>query len=995
MQFRPLFAIGAVLLGGSAFAADPPDFDRAIAPLLAKRCLDCHSGAKPKGGLDLSRREPAFDGGDSGPAFVPGKPDDSPLWLRVRDAEMPPKRPLPEAERNLLKAWVAAGAKWGSDRIDPFRFTTDARAGYDWWALQPVVRPTVPANARNPIDHFIQAKLDAKGLKPAPEADRRTLIRRLTFDLTGLPPTPDEIDVFVKDESPDAYAKLADRLLASPAYGERWARHWLDVVRYGESNGFERDLPRPNAWPYRDWVVSAFNADMPYDQFVRTQLAGDRTRVRDGLAATGFLVAGPHNLELPVGEAMRESMRQDEMEDLIGTAAQAFLGLTVNCARCHDHKFDPISQKDYYRLVASLNGVGHGERDFPLPDDLAGEMELKRDKAERRRAVYLHDLELIESPVREAILAERKQGKVPAPLPPRPFAEWDFRTGPDDRVGKLHAAKQGEARLSADGLGVDGKAAFAATVPLTTDLKAKTLEAWVRLANLKQRGGAAVSVQTLDGAVFDAIVFGEREPGRWMAGSDGFQRTQSFEGPEEAKADRELVHVAIVYQSDGTIVGYRDGQPYGKSYKSRGVTAFTAGKAQVVFGLRHAPAGGNKMLAGVVQRARVYDRALTPDEVAASAGAVSTFVSDAEILSRLSDERIAARADVLVKIAGQTAELEKLEAARKAKVYTAVAVPPKEARVLLRGNVTTPGEAVTAGGIAALGRADFGLPSGAPEGDRRIKLADWVTAKDNPLFARVIVNRLWHYHFGQGIVDTPNDFGFNGGRPSHPELLDWLADEFVRGGYSLKAMHRTMVLSDAYRRSSRPDPAAEAVDAGNRLLWRANPRRLEAEAVRDAMLAVSGKLDRTVGGPGYSDVKSYFFKGSQFYEPLEQTGPAFYRRTLYRMSARSGRSPFLDTFDCPDPSTTTPRRAMTTTPLQALALLNNAFVLHTADCLAERLRKDAGDDTSKQIDLAFRLAYGRSAGADEIAKAKPFAAKHGLPAFCRVLFNTNEFLYVD
>jgi hypothetical protein len=593
------------------------------------------------------------------------------------------------------------------------------------------------------------------------------------------------------------------------------------------------------------------------------------------------------------------------------------------------------------------------------------------------------------------ILAERKLGKLTAPPAPAALAEWDFRTGIEDRAGKLHAAKHGGVKLDHNGLSADGQTAYAATVPLTAELKAKTLEAWVRLADLKQRGGAAISVQTLDGVVFDAIVFGEREPGRWMAGSEGFQRTQSFEAPEETKADREFVHVAIVYQSDGTIVGYRDGQPYGKPYKSRGITTFAAGKAQVVFGLRHSPVGGNKMLAGVVQRARLYDRALSPDEVAASAGAVSTFVSETDILARLSGERKATRTDILARIARQTAELEKLEARLKAKVYTTVSLPPKATRVLLRGNVTTPGEAVTAGGVAALGHADFGLAADAPEGDRRIKLAEWATAKDNPLFARVIVNRLWHYHFGQGIVDTPNDFGFNGGRPSHPEMLDWLADEFVRGGYSLKAMHRTMVLSAAYRRSSRPDPAAEAVDAGNRLLWRANPRRLEAEAVRDAMLAASGKLDRTVGGPGYSDVKSYFFKGSQFYEPLEQVGPAFYRRTLYRMSARSGRSPFLDTFDCPDPSTTTPRRAMTTTPLQALALLNNAFVLHTADCLAERLRKDAGDDTAKQIDLAFRLAYGRAADADEVAKAKPFAARHGLPAFCRVLFNTNEFLYVD
>src|SRR5262245_62124125 len=353
----------ALLAALAVLPAATPTFDRDVAPLLVHRCLDCHSGAKPKGGLDLSRQKPARA------ALAGDKPDATPLWQRVRDDEMPPKKPLSASEKALLKAWLDAGAPWGSDPIDTFRTTTTRRAGYDWWSLAPVRPSAIPdvkdtAWPRDPVDRFVLARLEAKGLTPSPEAARRTLIRRVTFDLTGLPPTPDEVAAFLADDRPDAYARLVDRLLASPAYGERQARHWLDVVRFGESDGFERDLPRFNAWPYRDWVVRALDANLPYDEFVRLQLAGDALRPddRDALAATGFLVAGAHDIVLPVGETMKAAMRQDELEDVVATVGQTFLGLTVHCARCHDHKFDPVSQKDYYRLVAALSGVQHGER---------------------------------------------------------------------------------------------------------------------------------------------------------------------------------------------------------------------------------------------------------------------------------------------------------------------------------------------------------------------------------------------------------------------------------------------------------------------------------------------------------------------------------------------------------------------------------------------------------------------------------------------------------
>ena len=348
-RLLPLFTLLALPLPA---AAAPPDFDKEIAPLLATRCLACHSGAKPKGDFDITRKANVT------PADV---------WKCVDAGEMPPKKPLADAEKKLLKQWIDAGAKWGTDPIDPFRFTTATRAGYNWWALQPVKRPPIPVSREpqrsgNPIDAFIHKRLADAKLELSPPADRRTLIRRVYFDLIGLPPSPEEVEAFVNDKAADAYEKVVDRLLASPHYGERWARHWLDVVRFGERDGFERNSPRPNAWPYRDWVIRRLNADMPYDEFVRLQLAGDVLKPSDpdAVKATGFLVAGVHNTVLG-NDQMRAVARQDELEDIVGAVGQTFLGLTVNCARCHDHKFDPISQTDYYRLAAALGGVGFGE----------------------------------------------------------------------------------------------------------------------------------------------------------------------------------------------------------------------------------------------------------------------------------------------------------------------------------------------------------------------------------------------------------------------------------------------------------------------------------------------------------------------------------------------------------------------------------------------------------------------------------------------------------
>jgi hypothetical protein len=991
--------VASIRAGDGAAPAPANAFDRTIAPLLAQHCLDCHSGTKAKGKLDLTREKAVLKGGKHGPAVVPGKPADSVLWERVDAGEMPPKHPLSAADKKTLKDWIVAGARWGDGPIDPFRYTTGKRAGYDWWSLRPIQRPERPAVKhaawpRNAIDAFVLARLEQAELSPSPEADRRTLMRRLSYDLLGLPPSPEEVAVFVADRRPDAYERLVDRLLASPHYGERWARHWLDVVRFGESGGFERNDPRQNAWPYRIWVVSALNADLPYDTFCRLQIAGDVLEPSNAAAfhATGFLVAGIHNTVVPANKIAQETAFHDELEDLVGSVGQTFLGLTVNCARCHDHKFDPISAKDYYRLASALSGVKHGEREVVIQPNRAA-----LDMLQAQRVSFDKRLATLEEPARQAVLAERKKGQTPQPAPPPPIAAWDFRESGKDRVGALHVRTFGAARLTPDGLVVDGKTGFARSVPIDRDLRARTLEAWVKLDNLSQRGGGALSLQTPDGLVFDAIVFGERDPGQWMAGSDGFRRTASFMGPAEQAAKARTVHVAIVYQADGTIAGYRDGKPYGKPYRSAALVPFQAGKAVAAFGIRHEPAGGNKMLAGIVVQARLYDRALTADEVAASAGN-SAAVTEAELLVRLSptaratrDELRRGRDTVAARIAvlrGQQISFT---------VYTAVPSQPTPMRVMHRGQVTEPGEVVAPAGIAALAGppADFGLSPNAPEGQRRVKLADWLTHRDNPLFARVMVNRLWHYHFGIGLVETPNDFGFNGGRPSHPELLDWLASEFTARDYRLKDMHRLIVTSAAYRQASAPRPAAIAKDADGRLLWRKKPARMEGEALRDSLLAVTGLLNRELGGKGFSDYQQIANSGTMYYDPIDPVGHAFHRRSIYRFQPRGASPGLLDAFDCPDPAAATPRRNATTTPLQAMTLWNGGFALRMAEALAQRIEREYPRDTALQAARVYQLMLQRSPSATERDRAVRLTDAHGLTALCRAMLNSNEFLTVD
>jgi hypothetical protein len=997
MRHAAVIASALLLLGSTAVAGEDADrlafFREHVRPLL-QRCVGCHGGDEPSNGLNLTSRPLALKGGETGPALRPGQASKSLLYSMVVQKKMPPRRPLAPEEIAILRRWIDDGAAWDGtiERKRRPVVGEPKRAGPDWWSLQPVRRPPPPvkdaARVRNPIDTFVLAALEAKGLRPAPEADRATLLRRVTFDLTGLPPTPAEIDAFLRDASPDAWEKVVDRLLASPHYGERWGRHWLDVARFGESQGFERDKLRDHAWRYRDYVIRSFNDDKPYPQFVKEQIAGDvlAPGSAEGVIATGFLVAGPWDEvgSTQQGLVMRRRVREEELEDMVSATAQTFLGLTVNCARCHNHKFDPITQRDYYRLKAALEGVRHGNRPVPVPSLTRLSAEVARLETEIAR---------LEEAGRRKVLARQKRGSEKGL--PAPMARWSFESDARDSVGRLHGTLIGGAVIVNGRLKLNGKGTFVRTAPLSRPLKAKTLEVWTTPANLGQRGGGVLSVQSKDGGVFDAIVFGESQPRKWIAGSEFFRRTRDRAGLEEMSGPSDLVHLAIVYAADHSITLYRNGAPYGEVYTpmgdGAGLRTYAAGDGHILFGLRHTGAA-NGYFSGEIEEARLYDRALTAAEVAASYRAGVERVPLAQVLSELTPEQRRRREQALAEVAGKRKLLQQQSPPL---AYAANPSPPEPTYVLVRGDVEKRGERVGAGGLEVIKTPapEWGLPVDAPEGQRRLKLAKWLAAPENPLPARVLVNRVWGWHFGRGLVETPSDFGFNGGRPSHSELLDWLASEFTARGGSLKKLHRLILLSSTYRQSSRYDATAAAADADNRLLWRFAPRRLEGEAVRDAMLAVSGELNEAIGGPSFRPFKVTVFN-SHFYELTDPLGPEYNRRTVYRMNVNSAKAPLLDAFDCPDPSVKMPRRSTTTTPLQALALMNNSFVLRQAKHFAGRVPREAGSEVAAQVAWAYRLALGRKPTPREAERAEKLVREHGLESLCWALLNSSEFLYL-
>jgi len=917
-----LACLFALLGCASAAAAETvPSFERDIAPLLTSRCLKCHSGARAKGDLDLTRHDRLLAGGANGSVVTPGKSADSLLFEYVRDKKMPPKQPFSEKEIDLFRRWIDAGASWQGPALSPPRPAEAQRAGRDWWSLQPIRRPALPAVSRpewirTPIDAFILAGLDKQGLGPSPEADRRTYIRRVTLDLTGLLPAPEEIEAFVHDPSANAYEKLVDRLLASPAYGERWARHWLDVVRFAESHGYEMNTLRPSAWPYRDYVIRAFNDDIPYPQFVREQLAGDTLADSDMLtrAATGFLVGGPHDL---VGNATLEGklqQRMDDLFDMVSTTGTAFLGLTVGCARCHDHKFDPIAQKDFYGLQAVFAGVEHAERALVVPDSDERRREIATVRAERERLDQRIDA--LEPPA-------APPGATPTRSPVQPRRNVERFAAVETRFVRFTVT-----------------ATVDRSEPCIDELELYGPDPQSGNLALASRGARATASSVYPNNPLHRIEHvndGRLGNGRsWISGKPG-QGWVQIELPQSAQIER------IVWGRDRE-QQYRDRLP--RDYRIDVSTDGHSWKAIAGSWDRRPP--GQSMVTSEFVRALLDER-------------------------RRLDERLLA--------------LEK-----PLRVYAGTFRAPDPTYVLKRGDPMQKLEAVRPSALPQIG-PPFVLKPGATEAERRRALADWIAHPDNPLPARVMVNRVWQGHFGQGLVRTPSDFGFNGDRPSHPQLLDWFAKEYQANGGRLKPLHRLIVLSSTYRQASRHDAKAAALDASNRLLWRHPPRRLEAETIRDTMLQVSGALNRRMGGPGYHlwEYSGYVI----VFKPKTVLGPEEFRRMIYQFKPRLQQDSTFGVFDCPDATTTMPRRNRSTTALQALNLLNDPFVLDQGERFAVRLRKEVGEDTDAQVRRAFLLAFGREPSVVEASAASKLVRAHGLAVLCRTLFNANEFVFVN
>lgn len=984
-------------------AAQAVDFERDIRPLLQERCVECHGEKKQKGELRLDAKPFAFKGGHDGAAIVAGSSSTSRLYLRLvttdGDERMPPKgEPLTSAQISAVKEWIESGAVWPESAVDRAALT-DKRLGH--WAWQPIV----PSSKAQSIDDFVRAELAKRNLQLSSAADARKLIRRLTFDLHGLPPTPEEVEEFVNDHDPRAYEKLVDRLLASPRHGERYARHWLDIAHYADTHGFERDQRRDNAWHYRDYVIDAFNADKPYDQFLREQIAGDVMAPDDpqSVAATGFLAAGPWDHVGQVetkSDALRRAARALDLDDMVTQVMTACCGVTVNCARCHDHKLDPISQREYYSLWAVFAGLKRGDR----------ELDTKR---AQQRVALASDL----------AATTKEISKLAG-------TSLDLA----DMVGGGDGTGSGQ-----DGLGIPVQNGQAMTEMLGyfKDLQPNRFERPRFPEKLKAPAAFVDGVVLPNGRtpvpISSTKLFAQDVPATsghtWDAVRNGHlsaQVSKTLGGIDYSQKGRSMLGL----HANSAVTFDLDAVRHHFGYDALRFTA-TGG-----FGAKQSEAASLADVSVYVDGKLVFRRLkLTKDavvpidlELAKRARFLTLMATDGgdgigsdllffgdPLLHPMRDENQVAAADVanLKALRDKEARLRRDVAAlqHSSKVYGVIAEAAPPVFVLKRGDVESPAEESVAPTSLALVRglkSEFGTAD-MPEGERRKALAAWITDARNPLTRRVIVNRLWHWHFGQGIINTPSDLGLGGSKPSHPEMLDWLAEELLRGGWSLKHLHKLIVMSETYRQRSdgvvengsagkttlHASNTPSLLDSGNRLLWRQNPHRLEAEMLRDAVLAVSGKLNvQAMGGPGFADF-NYTEGYAPVYQHITADKPELWRRSIYRFVTRSTPQRFLTTLDCPDPANLTPARLTTTTALQSLALFNNDFVLRQSRYFAERLRREAGGETGAQVRRAYQLAFGREPGIEELRLATAFIEAGDLFAFCRSILNSNEFVYVD
>ena len=861
-----LVAAGAIGVLLSAQSADQQrassiSFEKDVQPILEKSCLSCHGEATQSGKFDLRTRDSALKGGARGSDIVPGDAEASRLYRRIAGLERPAMpaqaEPLPADQIAAIKKWIDLGAAWGSTAtltstaLENRTITPEER---NYWAFKLPVRPTVPSDddksLTNPVDRFLERERRERGLKAAPRADPYTLVRRAYLDLLGVPPTPAQVDAFVADRSPNAWERLIDSLLASPHYGERYGRMWLDVARYADSAGFEYDMHRPNAWRYRDYVIKSFNEDKPYDRFLIEQIAGDEMdgKTNDTLVATGFLRMGPRVL---FREKDNPERRYDYLDEIIGTIGKGTLGLTVNCARCHHHKFDPISQKDYYAIEASI--FGYVETDVPLAPKAEADAYLAKNaeidtKIEEVRA----QIERIERPYRDSLQLEHIRRQFP------------------DHIVRIILKPEAE-RTHGDAL-----------------LAAQVLKA------------AGVGVRA---AQVDRVL----RPADAAAKKDLAARIAALE--KERPAPLPMAEIA----TDGD---------YRSSPLGEGDDTVSCPKCRVPV-----PGAGPYIHTGPGR----YE------------------------------------------------------------------VPPSY--FLIRGDAESRGSQMKPGFIEVITfgnpPTEIPRPDGRTSG-RRLALAQWIASPQNPMTARVIVNRLWQKHFGRGIVATLENFGKMGDRPTHQDLLDWMAVELMANRWSLKQINKLMMMSSAYQMASAFDDAADAkADPENLYLWRFRPQRLDAEIVRDSMLAAGGNINLEIGGEPIFPYLPKDILAGQYRGKWKNTpeGPAAWRRGVYVYRRRSLPYPMFDTFDHPDMNVTAGARHVSTVPTQALTLLNNPFVLSQADFLAARVKQAAGDPES-QVKEAYRIALARPATATEIRIGADLITRQSLTSFAHVVLNLDEFLYM-
>ncbi|MCA9061863.1 MAG: PSD1 domain-containing protein [Planctomycetaceae bacterium] len=926
-------------------------FFEKIEPLMKRHCYECHShaAAAMEGGLTLDSRLGWAQGGASGPAIVPGKPDESLLIKAIRrggsELQMPPDEKLPNSAVEQFVDWIQRGAP---DPRKPIVRSIE-RNPLDWWSLRTLNRPEVPTLAAgsvadaNPIDAFVSRRLHAEGLSSMPLADRRTLVRRVYFDLHGLPPTPEEVEAFVYDPDPRAYEKLVDTLLESQRYGERWARHWLDTVHFADSHGCEHDVFRPNAWRYRDYVISSFNRDTPWARFIREQLAVDRFFPDEPqlTPALGFIAAGP--LELSRASTAPITFEYLDRDDMVTQTMSAFASTTANCARCHDHKFDPISQEDY-SMQAFLSGVQYGERRLLTAASQADR--LRAEELKQRVTAIDRELSRYE-PLAHPNARRPAAGEVPA----------------DQSVDPLEPHQQTPPRRS-------------------TVTALQNIDRFRPVATRRVRF-TILATNSLEPCVDELEIFNLE--GRNVAlASGGAVATCSPGAPDNDR--HRLQHI-----NDGR---YGNGRSWMSGETGGGWVEITFARPEQIDCIHWARDREGKFSDRLAIRYQIEAEddngelrviADSTDRTPWSADGPATPTNSVSELSASEAAQAAALQSEKKELLATVSSLEKDQM-----VFAGYFTAPEVTRLLVRGDPEQPRGEVAPAVLSALGSLQ--LPANSGEQERRLALANWIASADNPLTSRVLVNRIWQWHFGTGLVATSSDFGHSGAVPSHPELLDWLAAEFVRSGWSIKSLHRLIMMSSTYAQSSRIDSTAQAVDADTRLLWRFPSRRLEAEAIRDGMLAVSGRLNLKMGGSGFDLFRSR--GGLSGFPPIESFDDDGRRRMIYAHKIRMEREIVFGAFDCPDAGQTTARRRQSTTPIQALNLFNSQFTIDEARAFADQVREMAGQAPSAQIVVAWNLALGRDPEADEQAAALQVSHQFGLEMVCRVLFNTNEFLFL-